>query len=104
MVYPPRCECPGDLLRIRAAFLVSAVLIGVPPFASAADQVEAGLWEVSVSVESSGMAAPPVVQTECLTREQANADPVPSLDKGACRAMDVRRAGGKVQARRTGGC
>ena len=82
----------------RTAFLVSILLMGMPGAATAADQMQAGMWEVSVSVEMPGMAMPmpPTTQTQCMTKEEANADPVPSLDKGACRATDIRRSGNKV--------
>ena len=45
------------------------------------------------------MTLPPVVQTERMSKEQVNADPVPSLDKGACRATDIRRAGPATRGR-----
>ncbi len=51
---------------------------------------------MSVGVDSPGMTLPPIVQSECMSKEQVNADPVPSLDKGACRAIDIRRSGSKV--------
>jgi hypothetical protein len=87
-------------MLIRAALLVSILFMGMPGAASAAEQMQAGMWEVSVTVEMPGMAMampmPPTTQTQCMTKEEANADPVPSLDKGACRATDIRRSGNKV--------
>ena len=82
----------------RTALLISFLFMGMPVAASAAEQMQAGMWEVSVSVEMPGMAMPmpPTTQTQCMTKEEANADPVPSLDKGACRATDIRRSGNKV--------
>jgi hypothetical protein len=35
-------------------------------------------------------------QTECLSQADVDADPVPEIDKGACRVTDIRRSGDKV--------
>jgi len=81
----------------RALALAFALLLTLPPLASAAERAQPGLWEVSVQVELPGVSPPPpTTQTECLSQKDVEADPVPSLDKGACRATDVRRSGDKV--------
>ena len=81
----------------RLATIVAALWLAAPAAARAAERMQAGLWEVTAAVELPGVAAPaPTTQTECLSQKDVEAEPVPALDKGACRATDVRRAGDKV--------
>jgi hypothetical protein len=59
--------------------------------------MDPGLWEVTVTVELPGVASPPpTVQTECLSQSDVDADPVPQIDKAACKATDIHRSGDKV--------
>jgi hypothetical protein len=82
--------------RRFAALLTAALSVPIP--AGAAEHVQAGLWEITATTELPGvaLALPPVSQTECLSQKDVEADPVPALDKGACRASDIKRSGGRV--------
>jgi hypothetical protein len=82
-------------LRIAFAALVLALAVPASPDGSRA---QAGLWEITATVELPGQqgALPPSTETECLSQADLDADPAPTLDKGTCRARDVRRAGDKV--------
>jgi hypothetical protein len=66
--------------------------------ALAEGRMQPGRWEITATVEVPGMAdaLPPTTQTECLSQADVDADPVPALERGICRATDVRRAGDKV--------
>ena len=81
----------------RAVTLVAAFAIAAPAAVPAADRIQPGLWEVSATVASPGVPSPaPTVQTECLSQSDVDEGPLAGVDKGACRATDVRRSGDKV--------
>jgi len=81
----------------RLAILVAALSLAAPSAAQAAAHMQAGLWEVTATVELPGAAAPaPTTQTECLSQKDVEADPVPEIDKAACKATGVRRSGDKI--------
>ncbi len=85
------------MISVKAAAL-GVVLALVPVSALASSRGQPGLWEVSATIEVPGdaTATMPTTQTECLTQKDLDADPVPVLDKGACRATDVRRSGDRI--------
>jgi hypothetical protein len=78
--------------------VTAAAWLALPASALAKERIQAGLWEVSATVEIPGIgtALPPTTQTECLSQKDVDADPVPVLDKGTCRAADVHRSGDKI--------
>ena len=78
--------------------LATSLALAAPPAALAEAHRKAGLWEVTATTEVQGtaLALPPVSQTECLSQQEVDADPVETLDKGACRATDIRRERGRV--------
>ena len=84
--------------RLAALLGLVGLAVAAPVPATAGGPMQAGMWEVTVTVEMPGMAMPlpPTVQTQCMSQKDVDADPVPNLDKGACRATDIRRAGSKV--------
>lgn len=64
----------------------------------ATQRLEAGRWEVKVDVSDggSGLKPPSTSQTECLSQQDVDADPLPEMEKGACRATKVQRSGDRV--------
>jgi Protein of unknown function (DUF3617) len=81
----------------HAVSLAISLMVLMPPAARAAERLQPGLWEVTASVELPGVPAPSLTtQTECLSQKDVDADPVPELDKGACRASQIRRSGDQV--------
>jgi len=77
--------------------LLGVLALSLPAAVRAGGHMESGLWEVSVTVELPGVASPPpTVQTECLSQADVDADPVPQLDKSACKATDIHRSGDKI--------
>jgi hypothetical protein len=81
----------------RFAAVATGLCLAVPTAAGAANRPQAGLWEVTATVELPGVKSPaPTTQTECLSQSDVEADPAPGLQQGACRATDVRRSGDKV--------
>ncbi len=84
--------------RLRFAGIVFALLLAAPLAARARERMQAGLWEVTATVEVPGaaMSPPPTTQTECLSQKDVEADPVPEVEKNGCRATNVRRSGDKV--------
>lgn len=76
-----------------AAFLAAFAFPALPD----GGRGQPGLWEISAVVEIPGQASlPSQTQTECLSQADLDADPAPILDRGACRATDVRRSGDTV--------
>ncbi len=90
----------GGSMATRRAVLpgLIALLLAAPDRTVADGSMQPGMWEITVTVEMPGtaMALPPTVQTQCMSQKDVDAEPVPSLDQGACRATDIRRAGSKV--------
>ena len=84
------------LARLAAVLAASTLL--APGAALAKGRTLPGQWEVALAVALPLGAgdAPPTVQTECLSQADVDADPIPQLDKGACRATDIRRTGDRV--------
>jgi len=81
----------------RIALTLAAALLLSPAPSRAGGRMEPGLWEVSATVELPGTASPPpTVQTECLSQKDVDADPVPEIDKGACKVTDIVRSGDRV--------
>lgn len=80
------------------ALAVTVLSLAAPGAARATGRMQPGRWEVTAAVEVPGMAGalPPTTQTECLSQEDVDADPVPALDRGMCRATDIRRSGDTV--------
>jgi hypothetical protein len=80
-----------------AAVAASALALVAPGAASAKGRTLPGLWEISATVELPvGGAMPPSVQTECLSQDDVDADPLPEFEKGACKASEIRRRGDRV--------
>ena len=81
----------------RVAMIITALSVAAPAAARAGGHMQPGLWEVTATVELPGVAPPtPTVQTECLSQQDVDADPVPEIDKGACRVTGIGRSGDKV--------
>ena len=82
----------------RAAAVLLALAAAAPLGALAGERMQPGLWEVTATVEVQGMDAPmpPATQTECLSQADLDEDPASTVDKGLCRATDVRRSGDTV--------
>jgi hypothetical protein len=78
------------------ALLLASLVLAAGPGRAADERPRAGRWEVTVEVSASGMALPPSTQAECLSQEDVDADPVPELEKGVCRATNVQRSGARV--------
>jgi hypothetical protein len=86
---------------VRARSIIVSALLGTSLLAGPAlarQALRAGLWEVKVDVADtgSGMKLPSSSQKECLSQAQVDADPVPELEQGSCRATHIRRSGDKV--------
>jgi hypothetical protein len=84
---------PATRLALAALLVALAA-----PAASDGARGQPGLWEITATVELPGQALPlpPTTQTECLSQADLDADPAPVIDRGACRATDVRRSGDTV--------
>ena len=79
-----------------APFLVPLCL-ALPCRGLARERMQPGLWEVTAVVDLPGEPSPsPTTQTECLSPKDVDSDPVPQMDKGACRVTDILRSGDKV--------
>jgi len=87
-----------DLRRLAAAVATALALLApaLPSTARAGDKVQAGRWEITATAELPGTPAIPTTQVECLSQADVDADPVPELDRGACRAKNVSRSGNRV--------
>lgn len=84
-------------MRLKWFAIIASLSLGTPTLVRGAERMQPGLWEVTVTVELPGMASPPpTTQTECLSQKDVDADPVPEIDKGACRVKDARRSGDRV--------
>lgn len=59
--------------------------------ALAREPMQAGRWEVTVTVKAAGVSVPPTSQTECLSQAEVNPDVFGDLAQGSCRATHVRR-------------
>jgi hypothetical protein len=80
------------------AAALAALTLLAPAAAGAKGRTLPGQWEVAVTVALPLGAgdAPPTVQTECLSQADVDGDPLPTVDRGACRATDIRRTGDRV--------
>jgi len=82
-----------------APLALALAVLAVPSAVRAGEKtkMQPGQWEISAQVEAPGVGTlPPTTQSECLSQQDVDADPVPSVDRGACRATDVQRQGDKV--------
>jgi hypothetical protein len=91
----PRKLAPLGPLAVTAILLTGALALA-PRAALAGERARPGLWEVTVDVSGPGMAVPPSSQTQCMSQEDLDADPVPEMEKGVCRATNIHRAGNRV--------
>ena len=81
----------------RLAVVATALALATPAVVLAGEGMQPGLWEVTATVALPGVPSPtPTTQTECLSQDDVDKGPLPEIDKGACRATDVRRSGEKV--------
>ena len=93
--WQPRKEDPMKA-HSWLAVVVTATSFTMPAVVRGADRMQPGLWEITATVELPGVSPGPTTQTECLSQKDVDADPMPEIDKGACRATDARRSGDKV--------
>jgi len=81
----------------RLALLLSAASLAAPAVVRAEEHLQPGLWQVTATVDLPGLASPgPTTQTECVSQADAEADGLPTLEKGGCRVTDLKRSGSKV--------
>lgn len=76
----------------RAALAAAAALLALPPAIAFADGIEAGLWKVTTTSVTGGMAGPPRQSSKCLTAEQvkdlaATFSPIASTINSTCEPM-----------------
>jgi hypothetical protein len=85
-------------MATRPSFLLlsSIALLAGASRPQARETPRAGSWEITVDLSAPGMTLAPSSQTECLSQADVEADPVPDLEKGVCRATNIQRSGDRV--------
>jgi hypothetical protein len=89
-----------QLLKRRGA-LLAAGLLTLSSSIALADGIEAGLWKLSTTVVTGGMAGPPRLSSKCLTAEQvqdlpATFSPIASTINSTCAPMERSFDGKKL--------
>jgi hypothetical protein len=99
--YSP-CALRASLARRVAVFaaVVAAILV-LPAAIAFADGIEAGLWKVTTTSVTGGMAGPPRQSSKCLTAEQvkdlaATFSPISSTINSTCEPMQRSFDGKKL--------
>lgn len=87
--------------RILLAAAASAALLALPAAAALADGIEAGLWKVTTTSVTEGMAGPPRQSSNCLTAEQvkdlaATFSPITRTINSTCEPMQRSFDGKKL--------
>jgi hypothetical protein len=81
----------------RLAAIVAVLSLATPAVVWPAERLQPGLWEVTSTTDLPGSTLPPLTtQTECLSQKDVDADPVPEIDRGACRVTDIVRSGDRI--------
>ena len=104
---------PGSLAQLRFAIrrsparspafsaAVAVAIVALPATIALADGIEAGLWKITSTAESGGMAGPPRQSSKCLSAEQvkdlpAMFSPIASTINSTCEPMQRSFDGKKL--------